>query len=261
MRQWLNLLAGTCIVALGAPGERPAQAAELIVQASMGTVSGLNELAPAFTRITGHKLIVSQESGAALEQKLTSNAPADLIVLNTGAMNGVIRRGKVVEGSSTIFARAAVGLSVKSGAPWPDISTPEAFKRTLLNARSIGYSFGGSGNVAARAIEKLGIAEQMKSRTVHTEAGPAAGYVARGEVEMAIQQLNVSKPVAGTDYVGNLPGDLHEYVVFAIAIMAVSKEQEAARALIKFVTSPEAGPLLQKGMMEPASVSALKIAF
>ena len=152
-----------------------------------------------------------------------------------------------------MFARAAVGLSVKSGAPRPDISTPEAFKRALLGARSICYSFGGSGNVAAQAIEKLGIAEQMKSRTVHSVDGPAAGYVARGEAEMAIQQVNVSKPVAGTDYVGNLPGDLHEYVVFAIAIMAVSKEQEAARALIKFVTSPEAGPLLQKGMMEPAS--------
>ena len=81
----------------------------------------------------------------------------------------------------------------------------------------------------------------------------SAGYVARGEVEMAIQQLNVSKPVAGTDYVGNLPGDLHEYVVFEIAVMTISKEQEAARALIRFVTSPEAAPLLQKGMMEPAS--------
>jgi molybdate transport system substrate-binding protein len=69
---------------------------------------------------------------------------------------------------------------------------------------------------------------------------------------MAIQQLNVSTPVAGTDYVGNLPGDLHEYVVFAVAIMAVSKEREAARALIEFVASPEAGALLQKGMMEPA---------
>jgi molybdate transport system substrate-binding protein len=159
----------------------------------------------------------------------------------------------VVAGSSAIFARAAVGLSVKSGAPRPDISTPEALKRTLLGAKSIVYSTGGSGLVAARAIEKLGIAGQMKSRTVHSEGGPAAGYVARGETEMAIQQLNVSKPVAGTDYVGDLPGDLHEYVVFAIAIMTVSKEQEAARAFIGFVTSPEAGPLLQKGMMEPAS--------
>ena len=219
----------------------------------MGTMSAWSELATAFTRRTGHKLIVTQESATTLEQALASNAPADLIVLYTDPMNGVIRRGKVLEGSSTIFARAAVGLSVKAGAPWPDISTPEAFKRTLLGAKSICYSFGGSGGVAARAIENLGIAEQMKSRTVRSEGGPAAGYVARGEVEMAIQQVNVSKPVAGTDYVGNLPGDLHEYVVFAIAVMAVSKEQEAAKALIRFVTSAEAVPLLRKGMMEPAA--------
>jgi molybdate transport system substrate-binding protein len=229
------------------------RAAELIVRVSMGAISGLNELAPEFTRITGHKLILSQESGAALEQSLAANAPTDLLVQTTEVMNGVIRQRKVVEGSSTIFTRAAVGLSVKSGAPWPDISTPDALKRTLLNARSISYSFSGSGNITARAIEKLGITEQMRSRTIRSVGGPAAGYIARDEVEMAIQQLNVSKPVAGTDYVGNLPGDLHEYVVFAIAIMADSKEQEAARALIRFVTSPEAAPLLQKGMMEPVS--------
>src|SRR5688572_2534015 len=251
MRRWLNLLTGACNVVPGAPG-RPAQAAELTVLASMGTGSTWNELAPAFTRKTGHKLIVDREGGAALEQKLASNAPADLVVQYSSAMDGVIKRGKVVEGSSTIFARAAVGLSVKSGAPRPDISTPEALKRTLLNAKSISYSYGGSGQVAARAIEKLGIAEQMKSKTVRSEGGPAAGYIARGEVEMAIQQLNVSKPVAGTDYVGDLPDDLHEYVVFAIAILAVSKQQEAARALIEFLTSPEAAPLLQEGMMEPA---------
>ena len=121
-------------------------------------------------------------------------------------MDSVIARGKVVEGSRAIFARAAVGLSIKSGAPRPDISTPEAFKRTLLDAKSICYSLGGSGIVAAHAIEKLGITGQMKSRTIHSDGTPAAGYVARGEAEMAIQQLNVSAPVAGTDYVGDLPG-------------------------------------------------------
>ena len=219
----------------------------------MGSMSAWRELSPAFTRLSGHSLIVTQESATTLEQALASNDPADLIVLYTDPMNDVIGRGKVLEGSSTIFARAAVGLSVKSGAPWPDISTPEAFKRTLLGAKSICYSFGGSGGVAARAIEKLGIAEQMKSRIVRSEGGPAAGYVARGEAEMAIQQVNVSTPVAGTDYVGHLPGDLHEYVVFAIAVMAVSTEQEAARALIRFVTSPEAAPLLQKALMEPTA--------
>jgi len=218
----------------------------------MGAVSGLNELAPAFTRRTGHRLTIHQETRDQLEQRLASNAPADLIVQVASVMDDVMGRGKLVEGSSKIFTRAAVGLSVKSGAPWPDISTPEAFKRTLLDAGSICYSLGGSGLVAARAIEKLGIAEQMKSRTIHSDGTPAAGFVARGESEMAIQQLNVSTPVAGTDYVGDLPGDLHEYVVFAIAIMAGAKEREAAAAFIEFVASPEAGALLQKGMMEPA---------
>jgi molybdate transport system substrate-binding protein len=228
------------------------QSAELIIWSSMGAISGLNEIAPAYTRITGHKLIIHQESRAELEQRLVSDAPADLIVQTTSVMDDVIARGKVVEGTSAVFARAAVGLSVKSGAPRPDISTPEAFKRTVLNAKSICYSLGGSGIVAAHAIEKLGITAQMKSRTVHSDGTPAAGYVARGEVEMAIQQLNVSVPVAGTDYVGNLPGDLHQYVVFAIAIMAGSKRQEAAGAFIEFVTAPQARPLLHKGMMEPA---------
>jgi molybdate transport system substrate-binding protein len=226
---------------------------EIVVRASMGTMSAWNELAPAFTRLTGHELIVRQESSATFEQTLADKAPGDLIVLYTEPMKEAIRRGNVIESSSTIFARAAVGLSVRSGAPWPDIGTPQAFKRALLGARSICYSHGGSGIVAARAIEKLGIAEQMKPRTIHSEGGPAAGYVARGEAEMAIQQLNVSMPVAGTDYVGDLPGELHEYVVFSVAILTASKAQEAAKALIRFVSSAEAAPLLQKGMMEPAA--------
>lgn len=225
---------------------------ELVVRASMGSMSAWNELAPAFTRSTGHKLIVTQENATTPEQAQPSDASADLIVLYTDALNAFIKQGNVIEGSSTIFARAAVGLSVKTGAPWPDISTPEAFKRTLLGAESICYSYGGSGQVAARAIEKLGIAEQMQSKTIRSTGGPAAGYVARGEAQMAIQQVNVSKPVAGTDYVGDLPSELHEFVVFAIAVMVASRKQEAARALIRFATSPEAEPHLRKAMMEPA---------
>jgi molybdate transport system substrate-binding protein len=224
--------------------------AQLVVRASMGSMSAWNELVPAFTRLTGHQVLVNQAT-AALEPG--SDLPADLIALYGDPMESAIRQGRVVAGSSKNFARAAVGLSVRSGAPWPDISTPEAFGRTLLGARSICYSFGGSGQVAARAIEKLGIAGQMKAKTIRSERGPAAGYVARGEAEMAIQQFNVSKPVAGTDYVGHLPDALHEYVVFTIAIATGSKEQEAARELIEFVTSAEAAPLLHKAMMEPAA--------
>jgi molybdate transport system substrate-binding protein len=226
---------------------------ELVVRTSMGSLTAWNELAPAFTRLTGHKVIVAQEDAATLDNVLASNAQSDLISLYGEPLDRIVKGGKTVGGSSTIFTRAAVGLSVKSGAPWPDISTPDAFKKTLINAKSIAYSFGGSGQIAGRAIEKLGIATEMEPKTVRSVGGPAAGYIARGEVEMAIQQINVSKPVAGTDYVGDLPGDLHEYVVFEVALLAASKEQDAARALIKFVTSPEAAPLLQKAMMEPAS--------
>jgi molybdate transport system substrate-binding protein len=226
---------------------------ELVVRASMGSMSAWSELAPAFTRLTGHKLIVIQESSTTLEQTLASNAPADLIVMYGEPMDDIIRRGLVLAGSSAVFARAAVGLSVKSGASWPDIGTPEAFKRAVLGARSLCYSYGGSGGVAAQAMERLGIAEQMKPKTIRSQRGPAAAYLARGEAEMAIQQVNVSKPVAGTDYVGDLPGELHEYIVFSIAVMAGSREPEAATALIRFVTSPQAEPLLRKGLMEPAA--------
>ncbi len=226
---------------------------ELVVRASMGSMSAWNEIAPAFSQATGHKLIITQESATTLDEALESGAPTDLVVMYGDPMVALIKRGKTVDGSSTVFARAAVGLSVKSGAPWPDISTPEAFKRTLLGTASICYSYGGSGIVAHQAIEKLGIAEPMRSKTIRSVGGPAAGYVARGEAEMAIQQVNVSKPVADTDYVGDLPGDLHQYVVFSIAIASASKHQEAARAVIRYVTSPQAAPLLRKGLMEPAT--------
>jgi molybdate transport system substrate-binding protein len=219
---------------------------ELIVRASMGTISAWGELAPAFTRLTGHRVLVTQENSTTFERMLASDAATDLMVLYGEPLQEVTRRGLLLEGTTTVFARAAVGLSV-------NISTPEALKRTLLAAKSVCFSFGGSGIVAARAIEKLGIAEQMKDKIVRSAGGPAAGYVARGEAEMAIQQVNVSKPVAGTDYVGDLPHGLHEYVVFSIAVTAASRQQEAARELIRFVSSPDAEPLLRKAMMEPAS--------
>ena len=225
---------------------------ELVVRASMGTASAWPHLSPAFTRLTGHTLKVTEEGSQSLAQPLAGNAPADLMVVYTDQMNELARRGLMFEGPSTVFARAAVGLSVRSGAVWPDIGTPEALKRTLLAARSVCFSLGGSGGVAMRAIERLAIREHMKSRIVRSVGGPAAGYVARGEAEMAIQQVNVSKPVAGTDYVGHLPDELHEYVVFVIAVMAGSREVETARALVRFLTSPQAGPLLE-GLMEPAS--------
>jgi molybdate transport system substrate-binding protein len=155
-------------------------------------------------------------------------------------------------GSRVDFARAGVGVAVKAGAPKPDIGTPEAFKRAMLAARSIAYArSGASGIIAAKVMERLGIAEQLKDKTKLVDGVPVAEVVANGDAEIGMQQINVILPVAGADYVGPLPAELQGYVDFAVGVLAVSKERDAAQALLKFMSSIEAAPLIRKSGMEP----------
>jgi molybdate transport system substrate-binding protein len=205
----------------------------------------------AFERATGHKVIVSFEAGPSLMQKVTSNAPADLVTHYPEIIDDLIKQGRVV-GKRVDFARAGVGIAVKAGAPKPDISTPEAFKRAMLAAKSIAYSrTGASGIIAAKLMERLGLAEQLKTKTKLVDGVPVAEVVAKGEAEIGMQQINVILPVAGADYVGPLPAELQSYVDFAVGVLAVSKERDAARELVKFMLSPEAAPLIRKSGMEP----------
>jgi molybdate transport system substrate-binding protein len=228
-----------------------AGAAELTVLAGMGVVSGVRDVAPAFERATGHKVIVSFEAGPSLMQKVTSNAPADLVVHYPEAIDDLIKQGRVV-GNRVDFARAGVGVAVRAGAPKPDISTPEAFKRALLAAKSIAYSrAGASGIIAAKLMERLGLAGQLKDKIMLVDGVPVAEVVAKGEAEIGMQQINVILPVAGADYVGPLPAELQSYVDFAVGVLAISKERDAARELVKFMSSPEAAPLIRKSGMEP----------
>src|SRR6476660_3927486 len=142
-----------------------AGAAEVTVLASMGVVSGVRDVASAFERATGHKVIVSFEAGPSLMQKVTSNAPADIVTHYPEIIDDLVKQGKVV-GSRVDFARAGVGVAVKAGAPKPDISTPEAFKRAMLAAKSIAYArTGASGIIAAKLMDRLGLAEQLKDKT------------------------------------------------------------------------------------------------
>jgi molybdate transport system substrate-binding protein len=228
------------------------QAAEITILTSQGVASAVRDLAPAFERASGHKVIVSQEGGPAFMNKINSNAPADLVAQGPEVVDDLIQKGKVAAGSRVDFARAGIGVAVKAGAPKPDISTPEAFKRTLLAASSIAYAKTGySGISTAKAIERLGIADQLKSKTKLVEGVPVAEIVAKGEAEIGMQQINVILPVAGADYVGPLPGDLQDYIPFSTGLLVISKEPEAAKALMKFITSPEAAPFIKKGGMEP----------
>jgi molybdate transport system substrate-binding protein len=229
----------------------PAQGAEITVLAGMGVISGVSDLAPAYEKLTGHTVTVKFEQAAALNAMINSGAPADIAALQPEQVDNFIKQGKMVAGTKTNFAQAGVGIAVKTGAPRPDISTAEAFKNAMINAKSIGYSQGGSGLIAAKVMEKLGIADQLKPKTKFINGLPVAEAVAKGEVEIGLQQINVIIPVEGADYIGPLPKELQDTVRFSGGVLTVSKQKELARAFLNFIASADAGPLLRRSAMEP----------
>jgi len=230
-------------------------AAELVILTNQGATPGVRELATAFSQASGHKVTVIQEAGAALERRLNSSVPGDLLTANPEPFDDLIKKGKVVPGTVTPFVLAGLGVSVRAGAPKPDIGTVETYKAALIAAKSIGYSFGCSGTHVAEGIAKLGLTEQLKAKTVRTggaaNGGPVTDYLARGDFEIGIQQTNIMVGVAGTDYVGPVPGEINKPCQSNVALLTGSKEPEAARAMIAFMASSAAAPLLRKTHVEP----------
>jgi len=156
-----------------------------------------------------------------------------------------------VPGSAVEFARAGVGVAIRKGAPKPDIATVEAYKQTMLKAKSIGYSKSGSGLIAERGLQRLGILDQVRDKVRYLEGTPVAVFVAKGEVELGMQQSNAIVPVAGAEYAGPLPGDLQEYLYFSVGLLNISTQPGVARAFMTFMASPEAAVHLRKSAMEP----------
>jgi molybdate transport system substrate-binding protein len=227
-----------------------ASAAEITIMTSQGCLSGVRDLAAGFEKATGNKVNVSFEAGNALNDKINANAPADLVSNGLDTFDDVVKRGKVVAGSFVEFARAGNGVAVKAGTIKRDISTPEAFKLAMLNSASIGHSNAGTGPYNTRLFQKLGIYDMVKGKVKIITGRTVAMAVAAGDVEIGIQQTNVIQPVEGTIYLGPLPKELMEYGRFAVGLLTVSKEQETAKAFIKFMAAPENAALIQKSAME-----------
>jgi len=234
--------------ALGWAG--PTRAAEITILVNQGAVSGVRDLAAGFEQATGNKVNVSFEPGNALNEKIKSNAPADLVTQVLEQFDGLVKDGKVVPGSFVEFARAGNGVAVKEGTLKRDISTPEAFKQAMLNSASIGHTNAGTGPFNTRLFQKLGIYDQVKGKVKIIVGRPVAAAVADGTVEIGIQQTNVIQPVPGTIYLGPLPKELMEYGRFAVGLLTVSKQPEVAKAFIKFMTAPENAGLVRKSAME-----------
>jgi molybdate transport system substrate-binding protein len=248
MTRGTNLLAAICLAGLAGLGAGAAPAAEITVLGGMGVISGIRDLAAGFQSASGHKVNAVFEANPMA--KVNAGAPADIVALNPGVIDDLIKSGKVV-GTRVDFARAGIGVAVKAGAGKLDLGTVEAFKRAMRNAKSIGYSTAGSGLMVAKIMQDLGLTDELKARTKFLDGFPAAEAVARGEVEIALQQINVILPVAGAELGGVLPPELQQYNAFAAGVLAVSKEKEVATAMVKFMGAPENAALVRKSGMEP----------
>jgi molybdate transport system substrate-binding protein len=235
--------------ALGLWNKGPATAAEITVLLNQATESGVRELAAGFEKASGHKVNVSFQGGPALNQKINAGE-GDLASLGLAQFDAFVKSGKVVDGSVVEYARVGNGVAVKAGAAKPDIGTPDAFKRAMLNAKSIGHTNAGTGPFNTRLFQKLGIYDQIKDKIKIVE-GRVAEAVAKGDVEIGIQQTNVIQPWPGTDYVGPLPAELMEYGQVGVGLLTGSKQPEAATAFIKYMADPANAALLRKGAMEP----------
>jgi molybdate transport system substrate-binding protein len=229
----------------------PAGAADIVVMVNQGALSGVRDLAAGFEQVTGNKVTVDFVGIPQMADKIKYDLPGDVLVNFLPSFDDYVKQNKVVPGTVTEWARAGNGVAVKAGAPKPDISTPEAFKQAMLNAKSIGHSGAGTGPFNTRMFQKLGIYDQIKDKIKIINGTPVAVAVARGEVEIGMQQTNVIQPVAGTQYLGPLPAELMEYGHFGVAVRNVSKNQGTAREMIKFMLTPYAAELIRKTAMEP----------
>jgi len=185
-------------------------------------------------------------------QRMKAGESVDLVILAGSSVDELIQHGIVARGSRVDLAKSGVGVAVKAGAPKPDISTTDALKKTLLAAKSIGYSTGPSGVYVVGLFQRMGIADQIKHKVTQTQGQPSGGVVARGDAEIAFQQISELLPVPGIELVGPLPPDIQEITIFAAGLHAHAKSPDAAKALVKFLTSPVAAPVIRSKGMEPA---------
>jgi molybdate transport system substrate-binding protein len=229
-----------------------ASAAEIRVLSTQATEEAYRELVPQFEKASGHKVATVFTGTLDANKRLAAGESYDLLIMSAPSIDEHIKSGKVAAGSRVDLAKSGVGVGVKAGAPKPDISTTEALKKTLLAAKSIGYSTGPSGVYMIGLFQRLGIADEIKPKLKQTPTGVfVGGIIASGEAEIGFQQVSELSHFAGVDYIGPLPADVQRFTTFSSAIMAGAKEADAAKALVKFITSPDAAAAFKKRGMEP----------
>ena len=253
-RLLLLCTAGAALVGVDARGGA-AEAAEVKVLTSVAVTAVLSELAPRFEKATGDKLNIAYGLAAEMKKRVLDGESADVVLITRPMMEELRKQNKLAADSLVDVAGTPVAIAARAGAPKPDISTVDALKRTLLAAKSVAYSDPAKGGVSgvhfAHVLERLGIADQMKPKTILVSGALAPEVVAKGEAELGVGQGSEIVPVAGVEFVGPLPGEFASTTVFSAAVGADSKAPAAAKALIVFLTGPQAGPTLKAKGFEP----------
>lgn len=229
---------------------------ELSVFSTIAVQSALEELTPQFEVANGVRLLVTWNTAPVLVKRLQGGETADVLILNRAGIDTMIREGRVLARSEVTLASSATAIAIKAGAVRPDISTPEALKRTLLAARAISYTDpsagGASGIYFAKLLERLGIAEAVNAKTrFPPPAGLSGDFLLTGEADLAVQQIPELLQVPGIEIVGPLPGDLHMVTVFVAGIEARTLQGEVAEALIDFLRTDTARDVFRAKGLDP----------
>jgi molybdate transport system substrate-binding protein len=231
----------------------PAAAADLKLLTAGAFKSVALELVPEFEKKTGHKVTVENDTAGAVARRVGGGEYVDVVVMPPAAM-GPLLGSKLVESSAKPLARVGIGVAIKQGAPVPDISTVDAFKQSLLAARAIAYTDPASGGTAgiylAKLFEKMGIADQLKPKSVLVKGGLAAEKIMSGEADIAMQPASELLAVPGVVLVGPIPLEVQSYTIYAGAVSAGARDQSAADALLAALHGPDKAALLKKKGME-----------
>jgi molybdate transport system substrate-binding protein len=248
-------MAAVASLALCSLGVGVGSAAEIKVLTSVALSSALNQMVPNFEQTTGNKLDIGYSLIADIRKRVLDGETADVIILSRPVMDELDKQQKFASGSITNVAGTPVAVAIRAGAPKPDISNVDALKRTLLAAKSIVYSDpakgGASGVYFAHVVDRLGIADQLKSKTILVPGAQAPEIVAKGEAEIGVAQGSEIVPVAGAEVLGPLPGEFASTTLFTAGIGATSKVPDAAKSLIQFLTGPAARPVFSARGFQP----------
>jgi molybdate transport system substrate-binding protein len=249
----MRIRVGACMIAVVLSGAGAASAAEIKVLSSNGTSAIVRAIGAEFARRTGHAVVTKFDVATLLQKDIEAGESFDVAVLTRGVIDELAAKGAIDAATRSDVARSGVGVAARVGAVKPDIGTVDAFRRTFLDAKSVAYTtVGGSGIHFVKMLERLGIADAVRAKARTQPGGIVGELVARGEVELAVQQVSELVPVEGIELVGPFPPELQLITLFTAGMSPHARNPEGARALLRFFAEPAAlAAIKAKGMEAP----------